>query len=110
MGNKDDQMTIAATDAAEGLQERLVVPGDVTIKKMFGGYSVFESGTMFALVDSQGGIFFKADDTNRDRFEKAGSKKHSRMPYYQVPNSVLENDRDLQEWAQTSVLVSKKAK
>ena len=110
MGNKDDQMTIAATEAAEGLQERLVVPGDVTIKKMFGGYGVFESGTMFALVDSHGVIFFKADDTNRDRFEKAGSKKHSRMPYYQVPNSVLENDRDLQEWAQTSVLVSKKAK
>lgn len=110
MGNKDDQMTIAATDAAEGLQERLVVPGDVTIKKMFGGYGVFESSTMFALVDSHGGIFFKADDTNRDRFEKAGSKKHSRMPYCQVPNSLLGNDRDLQEWAQTSVLVSKKAK
>jgi len=110
MGNKENKMTNASTEAAEGLQERLIVLGDVKTKKMFGGYGVFESGTMFALVDSQGGIFFKADDTNRDRFEKAGSKKHSKMPYFQVPNNVLENDRDLQEWAQTSVLISKKAK
>ena len=75
MGEKDAKLTNASTEAAEGLQLRLLVLGDVTIKKMFGGYGVFDSGTMFALVDSQGGIFFKADDTNRERFENAGSKK-----------------------------------
>jgi len=110
MGEKDAKLTNVSSEAAEGLQLRLLVLGDVTIKKMFGGYGVFESGTMFALVNSQGGIFFKTDDTNRERFEKAGSKKHSRMPYFQVPNNVLENEQDFLELALTSIEISKKDK
>lgn len=110
MGKKGAKMTNASTQAAEDLQGRLGALGDVTTKKMFGGYGVFESGKMFALVDSGGTVFFKAGDTNRERFETAGSQKHARMPYFKVPDPVLNNDSDLLEWAQASIVVARKAK
>jgi TfoX/Sxy family transcriptional regulator of competence genes len=43
-------------------------------------------------------------------FEDANSKKHARMPYYQVPDAVLEDENTVLEWAQTSILVARKAK
>jgi DNA transformation protein len=110
MGKKDDQLTSKSTLSAEKLQDRLFGLGAIRLKKMFGGYGVFEEDTMFALVDSQGVIFFKADDTNVASFEDANSKKHARMPYYQVPDAVLEDENTLLEWAQTSILVARKAK
>jgi DNA transformation protein len=110
MGNKGVKLTNASTQAAEDLQSKLSALGDVTIKKMFGGYGIFESGKMFALVDSGGTVFFKADETNRERFEKAGSQKHARMPYFKVPDQVLSKDTDLLEWAQTSIVIARNAK
>jgi len=50
MGTKDSKLTSGATDSAEGFVGRLQPLGDVTSKKMFGGYGIFESGKMFALV------------------------------------------------------------
>jgi len=32
------------------------------------------------------------------------------MPYYQLPEDVLTDESTLREWAQTSILVAKKAK
>jgi DNA transformation protein len=110
MGEKGAKLTDVSTQAAEDLQSRLSTLGDVTTKKMFGGHGIFESGKMFALVDSGGTVFFKADETNRERFEKAGSQKHARMPYFKVPDQILSNDTDLLEWAQTSIVVARNAK
>lgn len=110
MGTKGDKLTDASSLSAERLQQDLAQLGDIRIRKMFGGYGVFEEKTMFALVDSQGRIFFKADDSNIKLFEEAGSAKHARMPYYQVPDAVRNDERALQEWAQTSITVSRNAK
>ena len=74
MGKKGDKLINSSTQAAEDLQRRLSTLGEITTKKMFGGYGIFESGKMFALVDSAGGVYLKADDTNRGRFEEVGSK------------------------------------
>jgi DNA transformation protein len=110
MGNKGDQLADRSTIAAEGLKERLLNLGAIRIKKMFGGYGVFEEDTMFSLVDKNGQIFFKADDTNLQTFEEAGSVKHSRMPYYTLPDKVLNDDKALLSWAQSSLDIAKKAK
>ena len=110
MGTKADKLTGVADKSAQELQDCLTPLGDIRIRKMFGGYGVFEEDTMFALVDSQGGIFFKADETNDQLFKAAGSQKHARMPYYQVPEDVLEDHKVLQGWAQTSITISKKTK
>jgi TfoX/Sxy family transcriptional regulator of competence genes len=58
MGKNGDQMTDVSVTAAEDLQTRLKSLGDIQLKKMFGGHGVFESGTMFSLIDKNGGIYF----------------------------------------------------
>lgn len=74
---------------------------------MFGGHGIFEEDKMFALIDSKGRLFFKTDDTNRLKFEEAGSEKHSKMPYFSVPEDVLEDDDVLKEWTLLSIKISK---
>ncbi len=57
MGKKGDKLTQAATGLiATRLVDDLASLGDVTTKKMFGGHGIFESGVMFILIDSEGGI------------------------------------------------------
>ena len=107
MGEKGNRSTSESSKSAENLQQRLVKLGNIRIKKMFGGYGVFEEDKMFALVDSKGSVFFKVDETNQSRYEEAGSKKHARMPYFSVPEEVLVNDDLLEEWARTSIKISK---
>jgi DNA transformation protein len=99
-----------ATEIVEQFAGRIMPLGEITYKKMFGGYGVFESGTMFALVTKEGGVYLKSGDTNLTRFEQAGATKHGRMPYYQIPDQVLEDDSQLMEWTQEAIEVSKDAK
>ena len=110
MGKKGDKLTNASSISAEKLQESLFQLGNIRLRKMFGGHGVFEDDTMFALVDSKGEIFFKVDDTIVNLFEDAGSTKHSRMPYYRVPDNVFDNEENLQRWAQNTITVVKNAK
>ncbi len=109
MGKKGDKLTNTSTDAAEGIVRRLMPLGNVTSKRMFGGYGVFEDGTMFAIVDSGGRPFLKVNDSNRDQFERVGADRHGKMPYFSIPDEVLEQDRSLREWAAKSIAASKKA-
>ena len=81
--------------------------GDIRLKKMFGGYGIFEQDKMFGLIDSQGVVFFKIDESNLAKFEEAGSKKHAKMPYFSVPEDVLNNDSLLEEWAGISIRILK---
>ena len=110
MGKKGDKLTSESSKSAEDIQNRLAKLGDIRVKKMFGGYGIFEGDKMFALIDSHGRVFFKVDDTNRVRFEEAGSEKHARMPYFRVPEEVLGDDDLLEEWARKSIRISKGGK
>jgi len=110
MGIIGDKMTSTSADIAGILLKSLSHIGAIRSKKMFGGYGVFEEDTMFALIDKAGTVFFKADDTLLKKFEDAGSEKHGRMPYYQVPDVVLADTAALIEWAQASIVVAKKPK
>ena len=110
MGQKGAKLTQAATDFSEHVVEKLEPLGQVTCRKMFGGYGIFENSAMFALIDSEGTLFFKISDQNRTRFDEAGSKQHGRMPYAEVPVSVLEDDDALLDWAQESVNIAHQSK
>jgi len=110
MGKKGDKQTNASAESAENLQDKLFPLGEIRLKKMFGGHGVFYEETMFSLVDSKGTVFFKVDDSNKHRFEDAGAEKHGRMPYYQVPEQILSNDKTLQEWAKVSVDIAVRGK
>ena len=103
MGRKGAKLTKAATKVSEELTHALSDLGKVYSRKMFGGYGIFESGAMFALVTSEGIIHFKVDKSNQKRFEDAGAEQYGKMPYFKVPKSVLKNQQKLHEWAKGSM-------
>ena len=110
MGQKGAKLTLEATKVAEHLVNNLSPVGSVSSKKMFGGHGIFESGSMFGLVTSQGKIYFKADDSNRKQYADAGSQQHGRMPYFEVPQAVLGNIESLIGWAQASIMINRDQK
>ena len=106
MGQKGAKLTQKATETCQLFVKELANVGEITSRKMFGGYGIFESGAMFALVNSDGALHLKANDSNIGRFEEAGSGRHGKMPYYEVPVRVL-NDRTLLcEWTKVSIEIA----
>jgi DNA transformation protein and related proteins len=79
--------------------------GDVTIKKMFGGKSVYFNGVITA-IETDGEIFLKADAQSAPQFEAAGARQWSydgkgksvKMPYWTVPDAALDDPDDLAQW------------
>ena len=110
MGMKGATLSGVATKASESLVRNLSRLGDVSARKMFGGYGVFESSTMFALVSSEGHTFFKVGDKNRFRFERISASQHGKMPYFEVPANILCDQMKLEEWAHESIEVARKSK
>lgn len=110
MGEKNAKLTGGATESAERLVDALGSLGDVTSRKMFGGYGVFCDGVMFALVDSTGLAHLRTDASSTSAFEAAGSAKHSRMPYWSIPAGVLGDPGKLVEWGTEALGVAKAAK
>ena len=98
--------------ADEGFRDRVLarlapLPG-VSSRSMFGGFGIFSEQGMFGLI-SGSDLFFKVDESNLAEYEKAGSKKHGPMPYYKVPEAVLEDVPQLLSWARTSIAVAERA-
>jgi DNA transformation protein len=110
MGEKDARLTEDATETAERLVDALGPLGDVTSKKMFGGYGIFGGGVMFALVDSTGVPHFRTDGSTTPQFEDAGSVKHSRMPYWSIPEAIYGDEDNLIAWATEALKVAQAAK
>jgi len=110
MGRKGAKLTEEATKASEILVATLSDIGKVYSRKMFGGYGIFESDAMFALITSEGKIHFKVDQSNRKRFEDAGAEKYGKMPYFEVPQDVLKNERKLHQWARDSMEIAHTSK
>ena len=106
MGEKGAKQRQMAAQAAHGLVDDLASLGDVTSKGMFGGFGIFESGVMFALVDSAGTAFLRLGPENEIRFDG----RHGRMPYGRVPDDVLADDEQLRIWAGEALRVAHSAK
>jgi len=96
----------------EYILERLECVGDVFSKKMFGGLGLYLNGVFFALV-SDNILYFKVDDSSRPDFEEEGMQPFQpygdgsySMSYYEVPESVIENDQALMAWSQKAYNVA----
>lgn len=93
-------------DFRDFVLEQLTAAGQVTSRSMFGGIGLYLDGLFFALIDDDT-LYFKVDDSNRARYEKAGSKPFCPFPdrpdqpmgYWQVPAEVLEDSEELARWA-----------
>lgn len=81
----------------------------VTDRKMFGGVGIFIEEGMFALITSDDAFHFKVDDSNRADYESAGMPRFGRMPYYQVPEEILESQDDLRLWMEKAMEVTYQA-
>lgn len=89
--------------------------GEVEIKRMFGGVGLFKKGLMFGKI---GGDTFrlKVDESNQKEFEEKGmkpfysAKKKKGMPYWEVPQDVLEDRSELAKWAKKSFEIAKRTR
>ena len=77
---------------------------------MFGGYGIFDDKVMFAIVDSGGRVFFKTDDSKRAEYEQAGTQKHGRMPYHQLPDHIAASSGLMRKWAADSIIIARREK
>jgi len=83
------------------------LPG-VSAKKMFGGHGVFHDGKTFALLTANGEAFLKTDEESKAELEKRGRHKHARMPYYSIPNEIMNEDKLFYDWIKKTISLSKK--
>jgi len=92
----------------------------ITVRKLFGGGSLYLDGVIFGLVTNDAELFFKVDDTNRRLYEELGShpfvydgwknkkRKAVRMPYWHIPAEVLENREQILNLLDLSVAIGKR--
>lgn len=95
----------------EYVGEQLSPLGDVLCRKMFGGAGVFLDGKVFGVV-ADDVLYLKADASNRQDYANLGMEqfrpfphKDMLMPYFRVPDSVLEDREELCRWAARSLAV-----
>lgn len=100
----------------EYLIDQLGELGAVTIKNMFGGAGIYFEGFIFGLI-ADDTLYFKVDDSNRSDYERAGmepfkpfSYRPMLMPYYEVPVDILEDRKQIADWASKALLVSRNSK
>ena len=105
MAAKGNRQKTAGIEAAAQLEAQLA-PLGVSARAMFGGHGLFKDDVMFAIVDSEGRLYLRADASTALAFEAAGSTQHARMPYWEVPAPVREDPAQLQEWAATAAQVA----
>lgn len=93
------------------------IPG-VTARAMFGGYGLYKDGIVFGII-VENVVYLKVNDSNKPEYEKRGSnpfiyemknKKIASMPYYELPEDIMENTDALREWVEKSVEISKTSK
>lgn len=102
-----------SNDYRDFVLDQLRPAGRVTSRKMFGGVGLYLDGLFFALIDDDT-LYFKSDDSNRARYERAGSqpfcpfadRPEYQMGYWQVPAEVLEDADELKVWAREALAVA----
>jgi DNA transformation protein len=90
---------------------------DVQARAMFGAHGLYQGVHFFAILDD-GRLFFKTDDASQTDYITRGmgpftyeSKgKVTTMSYHEVPPDVLENARELVEWARRAIQVAARNK
>ena len=102
---------------ADAVAELFAVFGPVRCKRMFGGLGIYAGELMFGLV-ADGEIFLKVDETNRPRFEAAGSEPFSYarrtgrtavMSYWRLPSEALDDPERAADWARLGLDAAERA-
>ncbi len=94
---------------AEYIIDLLTPHYPVTTRKMFGGVGIFCDYGMCALITSEDVLHFKVDDENRADYEAADMAQFHRMPYFQLPEALLEDADELEVWLAKSIDAAQRA-
>ncbi|HEY2275221.1 MAG TPA: TfoX/Sxy family protein [Steroidobacteraceae bacterium] len=108
-------MTVSSDFLAYVL-EQLSQLGDVSSRRMFGGVGLYSEEFFFGLI-AEDRLYLRVDDSNRDEYTARGAapfrpyadRPQLSMSYYEVPPEVLDDARQLVEWARRSVAVAQRA-
>lgn len=89
----------------------------IASKKMFGGYGIYLDGKIFAIITDDEELRFKANEETKEKYEALGgkqfiymghkNKKPTPMPYWLVPEEVMEDREKIKEWAYEAASLSK---
>ncbi len=98
------------------LHDAFIELDNVNVKHMFGGYGFYLDGRIFGFTIDDDTLVLKADDASKEKFESRGckqfiyeghtSKKPTAMPYWTVPDDVMEDPHQLAQWARESAALS----
>ena len=89
----------------------------MTCRSMFSGFGLYRDGVMFGLIAS-GELYFKVGVDNQSDYEARGSQPFSysgrgktvKLPYWRVPDDVLEDNDLAAAWAMKAHAVAVKLK
>ncbi len=105
------------SEFADYVADLLAPLGQIQVRSMFGGYGVFESGSMFGLI-ADDTLYLKVDDHNLAEFEAAGCGpftyqgkrgKPMQMSYNLAPPDAMESWESLAPWAESGLAAARRA-
>lgn len=87
--------------------------GHLTTRKMFGGLGIYSEGVIFAVLLSDGVLklkgagqmaeVFDREGWQRWTYRREGSEKATGMPYWTVPDSLLDDPEAASDWARRAL-------
>lgn len=93
--------------------EQMSLVRGLRVKRMFGGYGVYQDDCMFALI-IEDQLYFKADVSSRAAFEAKGLKpftyqargKWVEVNYFEAPPEVFDEADEMRVWANKALAVA----
>lgn len=105
-------MAVSEEQIAHAL-ELLAGVGPMSTRKMFGGLGIYHDGTIFAILMSDGVLklkgagdmadVFDAEGWERWTYSREGSDKVTAMPYWTVPDALLDDPEAAGDWARRAL-------
>jgi DNA transformation protein len=87
------------------IEEQLASIPDITFRRLFSGFGIYSSETIFGLIHDEK-LYFYTDNESRTRYKKCGStfftapgSKKPLKNYYEVPPAIIEQKKELVAWA-----------
>ena len=87
---------------------------EFTSRKMFGGVGIFSEKIMFSLI-YDGVVYFRSNEEiaskySKDSYQFQHPSRDSKMPYWSVPNPVLNDKAKITDWALNAFYLAKSLK
>ena len=95
----------ATAEFTDYILGQLAPSGQILHRKMFGGVGVYLDGTFCAIISSSNRFYLRVGPNNIGNFQREGMDQFSGrpgsagMPYYEVPEHIVEDSSVLRLWA-----------